>query len=173
MKQVTIERFNSVAPALAEDVFLADGVRVIGAVTISAGCGIWYNAVLRGDVNFIRIGKFTNIQDGSVVHVDHINPAIVGDYVTVGHNALVHGCVVGDNCLIGMGAVLLSGSKIGDNCIIGAGAVVTQGKVIPPNSLVLGSPGRVTREVSEAEIADLKHSAQFYYELAGQYSSVK
>ncbi|MBP2654964.1 MAG: ferripyochelin binding protein (fbp) [Firmicutes bacterium] len=165
--------YKNVRPTIAADVFIADGSKVIGDVSIGQQSSIWYNSVLRGDVNYIRIGRLTNIQDGSVIHVDNINPAVIGDNVTVGHNVILHGCEVADNCLIGMGAILLSGSRIGENCIIGAGAIVTQGKVIPPNSLVLGAPGKVIRPISADEIESTLYSAKFYYELAGQYSSVE
>ncbi|MBP2642200.1 MAG: ferripyochelin binding protein (fbp) [Firmicutes bacterium] len=170
ISRVSIIAFQDKLPLLADDVFLAEGVRIIGDVVVREECGIWYNSVLRGDVNAIRIGKCTNIQDGSVIHVDHVHAAIIGDGVTVGHNVILHGCEVGANCLIGMGAIVLSGARIGENSIVGAGTVVTQGKVIPPNSLVIGTPGKIIRQITGQEIADIKDSAKHYHELRGQYS---
>lgn len=157
------------SPQVDNSVFLAQGAWVIGDVSIGENSNIWYNTVLRGDMYPIRIGKYTNIQDNSTVHVMHDHPAIIGDYVTVGHNAIIHGCTVADNCLIGMGAILLSYCEIGENCIIGAGSLVTEHKRIPPNSLVLGSPGRVVRTLTDEEVAAIHQSALDYYKEAQSY----
>lgn len=156
-------------PQIDETVFVADGVRVIGDVTIGENSGIWFNTVLRGDTHPIRIGKFTNIQDNSTVHVMHDYPCEIGDYVTIGHGAIVHGCIVGNNCLIGMGAVILSYAEIGDNCIIAAGALVPERKKIPPNSMVMGIPGKVVRTITAEEAESLRDSALEYNELAKGY----
>ena len=141
----------------------------IGNVTIGEGANIWFNTVLRGDIQSITVGKYTNIQDNSTVHVMGDQPTVIGDYVTIGHNAVIHGNKIGDNCLIGMGAVLLGYCEIGENTIIGAGAVVTQHKKIPPNSLVVGSPGRIVRPLLDDEIEALHQSAIRYNLLAQQY----
>ncbi len=152
-------------PNIHEDAFVAETAVVIGDVSIGEGSSIWYNSVLRGDIETIKIGKYTNIQDNATVHNEVDIPAILGDYVVVGHNCVIHGCTIGDNCLIGMGAIVLNGAVIGDNCIIGAGALITQGKVIPPNSLVLGSPGKVIRQVTADDLEDIRNNAIRYYNL--------
>ena len=147
------------------EAFVAETADVLGDVTISEGSSMWYGAVARGDMSYITIGKFTNIQDNATVHVDTNRPCEIGDYTTVGHNAVVHGCKVGSNCLIGMGSIILNGAVIGDNCIIAAGALITEGAVIPPNSLVMGSHGKVKRELTVNEIEKVKYNAVRYEEL--------
>ena len=149
-----------------ESVFIASGAVVLGDVTVGKNSSIWYNAVVRGDMSAIRIGQNTNIQDNCVVHVDTGFGTDIGDNVTVGHGAIVHGCTVGDNSLIGMGAILLNGCRIGKNCIIGAGALVTQNVVIPDDSLVLGNPGKVRRCLTKDEIDANIKNAHFYSEEA-------
>lgn len=148
-----------------DSVFLADGANVVGDVTVADDCGIWYNAVIRADEAQIRIGARTNIQDNSVIHGSPGFPVSIGEGVTVGHGAIVHGCSVGDNTLIGMGAIVLNGTRIGRDCIIGAGALVTQGKDIPDGSLVLGSPGKVVRELTQEEIKGNIKNCDIYLEL--------
>lgn len=160
-----IKDLKGVKPEIHEDAFVADTACVIGDVNIGKGSSIWYGAVVRGDIENITIGEFTNIQDNSVVHTETDIPTKIGDYVVVGHNAIVHGCTIGNNCLIGMGAIILNNAEIGDNCIIGAGAVVPEGKVIPANSLVLGIPGKVVRQVTEEEIESNRKNALRYNEL--------
>ena len=128
------------------------GAVVIGEVTLGKRVSIWYNAVVRGDIAPITIGDNSNIQECSVLHVDHDTPILLGEGVTVGHGAILHGCRIGDNSLVGMGAIVLGGAVIGKNCIIGAGALVTQNTIIPDNSLVLGSPARIKRSLTEEEI---------------------
>lgn len=152
------------SPVLPEDddYWIAPGAQVIGDVTIGSGVGIWFGAVLRGDTELIKIGDGSNIQENTVVHTDPGFPLVVGRNVTVGHRAMLHGCVIGDNSLIGMGATLLNGAKIGANCLIGAGALVTEGKVIPDGSLVMGSPGKVVRALDAASIEKLGWSAKHY-----------
>ena len=147
-----------------ESVFLAPGSHVIGDVTIGENCGIWYNAVIRGVSNAIIIGKNTNIQDNAVLHLDGEQPMHIGDNVTIGHGAIIHGCTIGNNVLIGMGAIVLNGAVIEENCIIGAGALVTGGKQIPAGSMVYGNPAKVVRELSEDEIASINESAYHYVE---------
>lgn len=147
---------------LGGDCFIADNAVVIGSVIINNNVSIWYNAVIRGDNDIITIHQDTNIQDGVIMHADEGVPATVGSGVTVGHHAMLHGCTIGDNSLIGINAVLLNHSRIGNNCIIGANCLITQGKEIPDNSMVLGSPGKVVREVTEEEIEQLRKSARHY-----------
>ncbi|HCU25938.1 MAG TPA: gamma carbonic anhydrase family protein [Deltaproteobacteria bacterium] len=157
-------------PQLGEEVFLAEGSQVIGDVEIGDGSSIWFNTVLRGDVFPIRIGKKTNIQDNSVIHVTvGMHSAVIEDEVTVGHRVILHGCRVKRRALIGMGSVLLDGAEIGEESLIGAGSLVTPGTVIPPRSLALGSPCRVIRPLREEEIQKLLVSAEHYCELARSY----
>lgn len=160
-----IRNYFEKLPKIHSQAFVADSADVIGDVEVGEGSSIWYRAVLRGDINSIRIGKNTNVQDGAVIHNDYNSPAVIGDNVTIGHNAIVHGAIIKDNCLIGMGAVILNDAVIGENCIIGAGAVVTQGKVIPPESLVLGAPGRVVRSLTQEEVESIRRNADIYVNL--------
>ncbi|NLW39315.1 MAG: gamma carbonic anhydrase family protein [Tissierellia bacterium] len=160
-----IKKLKGIEPKVHEDAFVADTAMVIGDVNIGEGTSIWYGAVLRGDIENITIGKFSNIQDNATVHTETDIPTKVGDYTVVGHNAIVHGCTIGDNCLIGMGAIILNNAVIGDNCIIGAGALVPEGKVIPPNSLVLGVPGKIVRQVTVEEIEAIRQNALRYNRL--------
>ncbi len=147
---------------VGEDYFIADNATVIGSVIIHNDVSIWFNVVIRGDNDPITIGDGTNIQDGVVIHTDEGIPVDIGKGVTVGHQAMLHGCTIGNNSLIGINAVILNHAKIGKNCIIGANCLITQGKEIPDNSMVLGSPGKIIREVTEEEIKELKHSAEHY-----------
>ncbi|HTB21113.1 MAG TPA: gamma carbonic anhydrase family protein [bacterium] len=135
---------------------------LIGDVVLGDGVSVWPQAVLRGDYNSITVGSGTNIQDGAVVHNDHGHPAVIGADCVIGHRAVVHGCVIGDRCLIGIGAIVLNGAVVGDECVIGAGALVPEGKTIAPRSLVLGVPGRVVRPVSEEELERTKAGAEHY-----------
>lgn len=147
-----------------EDVFVAEGARVLGDVTVGDHVGIWFNAVIRGDSAPIRIGNCSNVQDNAVVHVNEKYPVVIGDYVTVGHGAIVHGCEIGDNTLVGMGAIILNGAKIGKNCLIAAGALVTENAVIPDGSMVMGMPGKVKRELTEEDIKGIYDNAILYVE---------
>lgn len=158
-------------PQIHETAFIAPGAVVIGNVTVGADVGIWYNATVRGDRESIVIGRGSNIQDNAVVHLDSHHPVIIGENVTVGHGAIVHGCTVGDNTLIGMGAIIMNDAQIGRNCIVGAGALVTQGTQVPDNSLILGNPAKIKRSVTEAEIAENLHNAGFYVEEAREYKA--
>lgn len=146
----------------SEDVLICDGACVVGDVTLGKGVSVWYNAVIRGDKGPIVIGENTNVQDGVVMH----NVTRVGAGCTLGHNAIVHGCTIGDNVLIGMGAVVLDGAKIGDNCLVGAGSLVTGKMDAPAGSMILGSPAKVVRPLTEAEIEDIRESMREYLALA-------
>ena len=145
-----------------ENVMIAEGASVVGDVTLAKGVSIWYNAVLRGDEGAITVGENTNIQDGAILH----DKTTLGKFCTVGHGAIVHGCTIGDYCLIGMGAIVLSGAVLGDNCMVGAGALVTGKTVAPAGSLLLGSPAKVVRELTEEELAHVKENAEEYVRLA-------
>ena len=145
-----------------ENVLICDGAKVSGDVTLGKGVSVWYNAVIRGDDGAITVGEGTNVQDGAVLHEE----TRVGAGCTIGHGAIVHGCTIGDNVLIGMGAIVLNGARIGDNCIVGAGALVTGKMDAPAGSMILGSPAKVVRPLTEEEIAGNRRSAQGYLETA-------
>ena len=148
--------------------FIAPGAIVLGDVTLGEDVGIWYHATVRGDRASIVIGDRSNIQDNAVVHVDTEHNVIIGKNVTVGHGAIIHGCEIGDNTLVGMGAIIMNGAKIGKNCIVAAGALVTQNAQIPDNSLVMGNPAKIKRVVTEEEIALNLRNADSYVEEARQ-----
>lgn len=139
---------------------------IIGDVVLEEDVSIWFGAVVRADVAEVRIGKRTNIQDNATVHVSHDNPTIIGEEVTVGHNAVVHACTIGDRCLIGMGSVVLDKAEIGEGSVVGAGALVTQGKKFPPRSLIVGSPAKAIGTINDEQYKQLIHSADTYVELA-------
>ena len=146
--------YRNVVPTIDPSAYVDESAQVIGDVVVGAESSIWLNAVVRGDVNYIRIGRQSNLQDGVIVHVNHTpsHPTVVGERVTVGHAAILHGCVIGDRCLIGMGAILLNGSHIGSDSIVAAGTLVPERTVIPPRSLVMGSPGKVRRTLTDPEL---------------------
>lgn len=156
-------------PRIAPDVFVAPGAVVLGDVTVGEEASIWYQAVVRGDINRIVIGPRTNIQDGAVVHLADDHPALLGELVTVGHKAIVHACTIHDEVLVGMGAIILDGAEIGARSIIGAGALVTMHTKIPPGSLVVGSPARVRRALSLEEQAEVKTWAEKYVAVSRHY----
>lgn len=165
-----IYKYEDKYPKIHESAFVAESADIIGNVVIEEDCSIWFGAVLRGDENYIRVGKGTNIQDNCTVHIAGEKYSTeIGEYVTVGHGAIVHACKVGNYCLIGMGAIVLDGSEIGDYTIIGAGSVVTGGKKIPSGVMVLGSPGRVVRELTEEEKKNLEQSAKNYIDLSKKF----
>ena len=148
-----------------EKIFIAPGAHVVGDVHLGENVGIWYNAVVRGDTNSITIGDNTNVQDNTTVHTDSDFPVHIGKGVTIGHNAIVHGCTIGDNTVIGMGSILLSGAVIGENCIIGAGSLITGKMRIPDNSIAFGNPAKVIRAVTAEEIKANQDNAAHYVEL--------
>jgi carbonic anhydrase/acetyltransferase-like protein (isoleucine patch superfamily) len=151
-------------PDVASDAFVAETAVVLGNVALGQGASVWFNAVLRGDKDRIAIGERSNVQDNCTIHVDPGFPVTVGAGVTIGHGAIVHGCTVEDNCLIGMGATVLNGARIGRDTLVGAGALVTEGKEIPPGSLAVGVPARVLRALTPEEIDGLRRSARGYYD---------
>jgi carbonic anhydrase/acetyltransferase-like protein (isoleucine patch superfamily) len=165
-----VHSFEGERPDIAKAAFIAWNAEVMGRVSLGEGSSVWFGAVLRGDIAEIRIGAETNIQDGCVVHVDHGTPCVVGEQVTIGHMAVIHACTIGDRCLIGMGAIILNRAVIGEDCIVGAGALVTQGKSFPPRSMILGSPAKVARSLTDEEVASLRGHALDYAELARRMS---
>ncbi len=165
-----IRSFKGIWPKLGDGVFVDASAQVIGDVELGEHASVWMNAVVRGDVNTIRIGSRTNIQDNCVVHVDHDDhPTVIGDDVTVGHSVTLHGCYVADRCLIGMGAVVLNGARIGSESLVAAGTLIPEGADIPPGSLVMGTPGKVRRGVTDKEREGFKESADGYVEYKNVY----
>mgnify|MGYP001237831296 FL=1 len=154
--------YKGKTPNLHPSVFVAEGARLIGDVTVGEDASVWFNAVLRGDLAPIRIGRGTNIQDNAVGHVDEGRPLIVGDRVTVGHGAVIHGCTIHDGALIGMGAIVLSGAEVGECALVGAGSVVKENSVIPPRTLAVGVPAKPVRELTEDEIRQMAENAESY-----------
>lgn len=150
------------APDIHPDTWIAPGAHVMGKVVVEEGASIWFCATLRGDNEEIRVGRGSNVQENCVLHTDWGHPLVIGENVTVGHKAMLHGCTIGDGSLIGMGATILNGARIGKGCLIGAGALVTEGKVIPDGSLVMGAPGKVVRELDAEAQARLLKSAAGY-----------
>ena len=167
-----IRTFQGITPTIPKSCFIEETGVVIGDVVMGEQCSVWFHAVIRGDVNYFRIGHRTNVQDLCMLHVTHDTaPLVIGDDVTIGHHVVLHGCTVKDRVLIGMGAIIMDGVVIGEDSVIGAGALITERTILPPKSLVLGSPARVTRPVTEEELAWIRESAQNYIRYAGQYLS--
>ena len=162
-------RFLAHEPSVPKSAFIAPGATVVGAVSLGENSSIWYGAVLRADIQEITVGTGSNVQDGCVIHLSDTLGCHIGDYVTVGHKAVLHACTVEDEVLVGMGAIVLDGAKIGSRSIIGAGALVTGHTVIPPGSLVLGSPAKVVRTLSEDEQADVRSWAERYVEVSRRF----
>lgn len=157
-----IYTYNNKKPRVSESVFLAEGVKLIGDIEVGAQSSIWYNVVLRGDLAPIHIGSKTNIQDGSIGHVNTDQPLIIADEVSVGHGAIVHGCTIGKGTLIGMGAIVLNGASLGEYALIGAGSLVTENFQIPPYTLSFGSPAKVVRELTEKDLQRMKLTMESY-----------
>lgn len=170
-----MHKYRGYFPQVAEDVFIAPGAHIIGRVKIGEGSSVWFNTVVRGDINEITIGRFTNIQDNATVHTDPGYPTVIGDYVLVGHKAILHGCTVGNGALIGMGAILLDGAKVGENALVGAGAIVKEGGEIPSGTLAVGAPARVVRQLKPEEIERIRKATTVYASRAQEYrnASVK
>ena len=156
-------------PVIDPSVFVADGAKIVGNVEIGKDCGIWYNVVIRSEHNLVTIGDCTNVQDNAVLHLDYGFDLTIGKNVTIGHGAIVHGCTVEDNCIIGMGSIVMNEAVIGTGSIVGAGAVVTEGTIIPPNSVVIGTPGKVVKQCDEKAAELIKLNAAHYVEIAKQY----
>ncbi|MBK9306843.1 MAG: gamma carbonic anhydrase family protein [Nitrospira sp.] len=167
-----IRTFQGIRPTVPTSCFVEDTAVVIGDVVLGEECSVWFNTVIRGDVNYIRIGNRTNVQDLCMLHVTHdTHPLIIGDGVTIGHNVVLHGCSIRDRVLVGMGAIIMDGAIIGEDSVVGAGALVTEGTVVPPKSLILGSPAKVKRPVTEQELNWVRESAENYVRYANQYMS--
>ena len=161
--------FEKSIPEVQPDAWVASNATLIGKVKIEKNSSIWFNAVLRGDIELISIGENSNIQDGSVLHTDPGYNLNVGKGVTVGHMVMLHGCQISDDTLIGIGSIILNNAKIGKNCIIGANSLITENKIIPDNSIVVGSPGRVLRKVTEEEIKAIHENAKHYVDGSKKY----
>jgi len=165
-----VRSFGGTTPKVGDGTFLAETAVLVGDVVVGARSSIWYGAVLRGDVYYIRVGDETSIQDNSVIHVTHGRHAtVVGNRVTIGHSVNLHGCTIADRCIIGMGSIILDSAEIGERCIVGAGSLVTPGTRIPPGTLALGSPARPKRDLTPEELSWLEVSAAHYVELARGY----
>ena len=165
-----IRTFQGIKPTIPTSCFIEETGIVIGDVVMGEHCSVWFHAVIRGDVHYIRIGDRTNVQDLCMLHVTHeTHPLDIGNEVTIGHGVILHGCTIKDRVLIGMGAIVMDGAVIGEDSVVGAGALVVEGMIVLPKSLILGSPGRVRRAVSEAELVWIKESAENYVKYAGQY----
>jgi len=172
-----ILKFKKWYPKIAKNVFVAPSADIIGNVEIGEDSSIWFGTVIRGDVHYIKIGARTSIQDLSMIHVTHYKksdmsdgyPTIIGDDVTIGHKVMLHGCKIGNGCLIGMSATILDGAEIGEGSIVGAHSLVTQNKKFPPRSLIMGSPAKVVRELSDEEVAGLIEHAKRYVEFKNEY----
>jgi len=166
---MAIYRLADAEPRIAPGAWVADSASVLGRVVLAEGASIWYGAVLRGDNDWIGVGRNSNVQDGSVLHTDAGVPLTLGEGVTVGHLVMLHGCTVGDGSLIGIQSVVLNGAKIGRNCLVGAGSLITEGKEFPDNCLIVGSPAKVVRELSPEQIERLRFSAAHYVEQAARH----
>ena len=166
---MAVYELDRVAPRLGVDTWIADSAQVMGNVELGDRASVWFGAVIRGDTECIRIGRNTNIQDGSVLHADVGMPLAIGDNVTVGHQVMLHGCTVGDGSLIGIGAVVLNGAKIGKGCIVGAGSLVTEGKEFADGTMIMGSPAKAVRELSTEQQDGLVLSALHYVENARRF----
>ncbi|WP_300585067.1 gamma carbonic anhydrase family protein [Marivita sp.] len=159
---MTLYALDGIAPQIAEDTWIAPDANLIGRIVVEEAASVWFCATLRGDNETITVGAGSNIQENCVLHTDMGYPLTIGKGCTIGHKVMLHGCIIGDNSLIGMGATILNGAKIGKNCLIGAGALITEGKEIPDGSLVMGIPGKVVRDLDDAAIEGLRKSALGY-----------
>lgn len=168
-----LEKFLHARPCVGEASFVASNATIVGDVRLGRESSVFYGAVLRADIRTIRVGEGTNVQDGCIIHLADDMDANVGAYCTIGHAAIVHACTIGDLCLIGMQAVILDGAVIGDECLIGAGSLVTSRSKIPPRSLVIGSPARVVRQLTEAEIHSLRASAEKYIAVSRAHAALQ
>ena len=168
---MAIYELDGMVPQLAASTWVADSAQVMGNVVLGEDASVWFGTVIRGDTETITIGAGSNIQDASVLHADIGKPLVVGERVTVGHQVMLHGCTIGDESLIGIGAVVLNGAKIGKHCLVGAGALVTEGKEFPDGSMIIGSPAKAVRELTHEQIEGLRQSAQHYIDNARRYHS--
>ena len=168
---MAVYELDSVAPQVDASAWIADSAEVMGNVSLGADASVWFGCVLRGDTERMSVGEGSNIQDLSVLHADVGQPLTIGRHVTVGHKVMLHGCTIGDESLIGIGAVVLNGAQIGKNCLVGAGARVTEGKVLADGSMIVGAPARVVRQLTPEQIEGLRHSAQHYIDNARRFKA--
>lgn len=166
---MAIYELDGVAPQLADSAWVADSAQVMGNVRLEDEASVWFGAVVRGDCESIAIGAGSNVQDASVLHADFGQPLVIGRHVTIGHQVMLHGCTIGDESLIGIGAVVLNGARIGRNCLVGAGALVTEGKEFPDGSMILGSPAKAVRQLTPEQMAAIRQSAQHYIDNARRF----
>ena len=165
-----IRTFQGIQPTVPKSAFIEDTAVILGDVVIGEDSSVWFNAVVRGDVHYIRIGDRTNIQDLCMLHVTHdTHPLVIGHDVTIGHHVVLHGCTIKDRVLVGMGAIIMDGAVIGEDSVVGAGALVTEETIVPAKSLILGSPAKVKRRVTDKELAWIRESAETYVTYARQY----
>ncbi|MGN1056742.1 MAG: gamma carbonic anhydrase family protein [Comamonas sp.] len=168
---MAVYELDGIQPLVADSAWIADSAQVMGQVTVGDKASVWFGCVVRGDSDSITIGEGTNIQDASVLHADAGVPLVIGRHVTVGHQVMLHGCTIGDESLIGIGAIVLNGAKIGKNCLVGAGALVTEGKEFPDGSMIIGSPARVVKQLTPEQIEGLRRSAQHYIDNARRFKT--
>jgi len=166
---MAIYQLDQHVPQIDASAWIAKSADVMGAVSLAANTSVWFNAVIRGDTETISIGEGSNVQDLAVIHADNGMPVVVGKHVTVGNKVMLHGCTIGDESLIGIGAIVLNGVRIGKNCLVGAGSLVTEGKEFPDGSMILGSPAKVVRQLSPEQIEGLRASARHYIQNAQRY----
>lgn len=166
---MAIYELDGIVPRMADSAWVADSAQVMGNVVLAEDSSVWFGATLRGDTETITVGRGSNVQDGSVMHADIGYPLTVGDNVTIGHMVMLHGCTIGDESLIGIGATVLNGATIGKNCLVGAGSLVTEGKTFPDGSMIMGTPAKVVKTLTPEQIEGLRRSAQHYVENAQRY----
>jgi carbonic anhydrase/acetyltransferase-like protein (isoleucine patch superfamily) len=169
--RMALYQLDEHAPRLAAGAWVADSAQVIGNVELGIDASVWFGAILRGDIELLRIGNGSNVQDGSVIHADLGYPVTIGDHVTVGHQVVLHGCTVGDGSLIGIQAVVLNGARIGKHCLVGAGALVIEGKEFPDGSMILGSPAKAVRQLTPEQLDGLRRSAAHYVDNARRFGA--
>nr|AGC71550.1 carbonic anhydrase, family 3 [uncultured bacterium A1Q1_fos_550] len=170
-RTMALYELDGVAPEVDPSAWIADSAQVMGRVTLAEDVSVWFGTVIRGDTESITIGRGSNIQDGTVMHADIGMPIVLGEHVTVGHKVMLHGCTIGDETLIGIGAVVLNGAKIGRNCLVGAGALVTEGKEFPDGSMILGSPAKAVRTLTPEQMQGLRLSARHYVQNARRFQA--
>ncbi|MBP8186640.1 MAG: gamma carbonic anhydrase family protein [Comamonas sp.] len=168
---MAVYELDGISPEIAASAWVADSAQVMGTVNIGDDASIWFGTVVRGDTSSITIGEGSNVQDASVLHADLGMPLVIGRHVTVGHQVMLHGCTIGDESLIGIGAIVLNGAKIGKNCLVGAGALVTEGKEFPDGSMIIGSPARVVKQLTPEQMQGLRQSAQHYIDNAHRFKA--
>lgn len=168
---MAVYKLGNIVPKIDASAYIADSAHVMGDVVMHANSSVWFNVVVRGDVERITIGEGSNVQDGSVLHADHDVPLNIGKHVTIGHQVMLHGCTIGDGSLIGIQAVVLNGAVIGKNCLVGAGAIVTEGKEFPDNSLILGAPAKVVRVMTDEQIKQMQQGAGHYVKNAERFKN--